>query len=187
MDSSNARRRVDALLVQLAATRKRVQDERDALAALDARLIALAEAQALAQHVAQQIQTRAHVSIAKIVTKCLAIFDEPYTFRILFDRKRGKTEARLVFERDGMEVDPLTASGGGVVDVAAFALRIACLVLARPQLRRVLILDEPFRFVSPEYRHKVRELLISLATDMGIQFLIVTHDPQLRAGKIIEL
>ncbi len=173
------RKAVDKMVAKLAATGERVRTERTSYDALEARVAVLEEAQTLAQAVAQQIQTIAHKRIAEIVTSCLAIFEEPYVFRIHFDRKRGKTDARLVFERDGLEVDPLTASGGGVVDVAAFALRVACLVMRKPSLRRLLVLDEPFKFVSVEYRPRVRRMLEKLATDLHIQIVMVTHDPRL--------
>jgi len=188
MDLQSWRKRVDKELARLDSVRNRCSDEKRALAVVDAHLAALEEAQVLAQEVAQRIQSKAHAQIADIVTKCLeAVFDEPYTFHILFERKRGRTEAKLTFKRDGTECDPLTASGGGVVDVAAFALRVACLMLARPALHRVLILDEPFRFVSPDLRYRVRHLLETLTVEMGVQVVMVTHDPQLRAGKLIRL
>ena len=151
----------------------------------------LAEAegcQKILQAVAQTIQEQVHNRIAAVVSRCLtAVFSEPYAFRITFEQKRGRTEARLSFVRGGIEVDPLTAAGGGVVDVAAFALRLAALMLSRPVKRRLLVLDEPFRFVSAEYRPKVRELLAELATEMGVQFVLVTHMPELYGDKVVEL
>jgi len=168
--------------------RDKIREERQTLRDVEERSNAVEEAQELAQQVAAQLQHQAHSRIADIVSKCLeAVFEEPYTFRIHFERKRGRTEAKLVFERDGLEVDPLSASGGGVVDIAAFALRLSCLLLSRPPLRRLLVLDEPFRFVSVDLRHRVRALLETLAADMGVQIVMVTHDPQLRAGTVITL
>lgn len=182
------RKKVDRKLAELAAARTIVRNEIAANALLDERLAAVIEAQGLAQQVAQQVQNLAHAQISQIVTRCLeAVFDNPYRFEIKFERKRGRTEARLIFERGGLEVDPLTASGGGVVDVAAFALRVACLVLSRPALRRVLILDEPFRFVSADLRGRVRQLLEALTREMSVQIVMVTHDPQLRAGTLVDL
>ena len=146
------------------------------------------EGQRIAQIVASTIQQQAHKKVAKVVSRCLeAVFNEPYEFRIVFEQKRGKTQARLVFTRDGMDIDPMTASGGGVVDVAAFALRLSCLLLNKPPLRKVLVLDEPFRFVSEEYRPAVKELLMKLAKEMRIQFIIVTHMKELETGMIIRL
>jgi len=146
------------------------------------------EAQELAQHVAQVIQQKAHDQIARVVSRCLsAVFDEPYEFRIHFERKRGRTEARLTFDRDGMEVDPMTASGGGVVDIASFALRLSCLILNKPPLRRAMVMDEPFRFVSEEFRDRVKALLETLSEEMKTQFVMVTHINELKMGKVIEI
>lgn len=148
----------------------------------------LADCQELAQVVAQGIQQQAHSMIARVVSKCLsAIFDEPYVFQILFERKRNKTEARLVFERDGMEIDPITSSGGGVLDVAAFALRLAAVVLTKPRCRKIIIMDEPFRFVSQEYRFKIRQLLLDLAKEYDFQFIMVTHIRELVCGTNVDL
>ena len=146
------------------------------------------QAQQFLQNVAKAVQEVAHDRISSVVSKCLAlVFDEPYEMRIHFERKRGKTEARLYFVREGIEVDPLSATGGGVVDVAAFALRLACLALAKPKLRRILVLDEPFRFVSAEYRDRIRDMVTALAKEMDVQFILVTHIDELKTGKIVEL
>lgn len=146
-------------------------------------------AQQLVQVVAEQVQQQAHRQVASVVTRCLkAVFGEDsYEFQIIFERKRGRTEARLLFTRDGLEVEPLEAAGGGVVDVAAFALRLACLMLSMPRKRKLLVLDEPFRFVSQEYRPRVRELLLTLSKEMEVQILLVTHAEELVCGKVIEL
>jgi DNA repair exonuclease SbcCD ATPase subunit len=138
--------------------------------------------------VAETIQEEAHDRIAGVVTRCLAaVFDDPYEFHIRFERARGRTEARLVFVREGREVNPTDASGGGVVDVAAFALRLSCLMLARPACRRVVVLDEPFKFVSADRRANVRAMLEGLAVDLGVQFIMVTHIEALECGTIIRL
>lgn len=138
---------------------------------------------------AQEVESNAHKRVATLVSRCLAeVFtDDAYELQVAFVEKRGKTEAELRFHRNGVEVDPLSASGGGVVDVAAFALRIVALALTTPPLRRTIVLDEPFRFVSREYRSTVRDLVQTLAEELDIQFIIVTHDPKLMIGNVIEL
>lgn len=179
---------VDQKLSRLSLVRDKIKDEREALRSVEERADAVEKAQDLAQQVAAQIQNQAHARIADVVSKCLeTVFDNPYTFHIRFDKKRGRTEAKLVFERDGLEMDPLSAAGGGVVNVAAFGLRLACLLLSRPSLRRVLVLDEPFRFVSVDLRHRVKALLEAIAAETGVQIVMVTHDPQLCAGTVISL
>lgn len=179
---------VSELHTTLGQANATVRCEKVELRLVSKRLAACWEAQQLTQQVAQLCQNHAHKQIAQIVSKALeAVFDSPYVFRIIFDRKRGKTEARLVFERDGLEVDPMHQAGGGVIDVAAFALRVAALILSRPKLRKVLVLDEPFKYVSKEYRPRVRQLLESLSKDLHIQIIMVTHDPMLQAGTVIDL
>jgi len=151
-------------------------------------LEATEEAQFILQFVGQHIQEQVHQQIAGVVSRCLeAVFDEPYEFEIRFEKKRNRTEARLVFVRDGVEFNPMDAAGGGVIDVAAFALRLACLMLRRPPARRVLILDEPFRFVSATYRPAIKQLLETLAEELNMQFIMVTHIPELVIGRVIEL
>lgn len=183
------KRRAVRASVNWAAARKAVKTERAALRTSKQRLGNRIEAQKILQAAAQQIQQQAHQRISAVVEKCLrAVFGEAaYGFRIDFERKRGRTEARMVFVRGKLEVDPLSAAGGGMIDVAAFALRAACLVLTRPPLRRVLILDESFKYVSEEYRSRVADMLTTLSAELGVQVIQVTHAPELQAGKIIQI
>ena len=115
------------------------------------------------------------------------VFEESYKFKINFERKRGKTEAVFVFIKDGQELDAASSIGGGVIDLASFALRLSCLILARPQRRRVMILDEPFRFVSRNHRGRLKSMLEILSTELKVQFILVTHDKELMIGKVYDL
>lgn len=165
-----------------------VEEERHAADGAEKRAVDVLSARRLLQAVAVSVQQSAHRQIGSVVSRCLeAVFDDPYEFRVDFVEKRGKTEAELRFDRGGMVVDPMSASGGGVVDVAAFAARLACLVLSRPPRRRLLVLDEPFRFVSRNLRPRIRRLIETLAEEMKVQFVLVTHDPQLVVGKVEEM
>lgn len=148
------------------------------------------KARAILQQVAQTVQERAHRQIQAVVSRCLAaVFENPYAFKIKFEKKRGRTEAVPVFARDGHEYAPTDGVGGGVLDVAAFGLRIAEVLMQRPAGRRLLILDEPFKFPSLRkgYRERVRDLLLALSTELDFQIVIVTHDPTFEVGKVISL
>lgn len=178
------------LSVEHATTRARLKEERVQRRLAAERLEHINEAQTIVQNVAQTIQQQAHDRIAAVVSRCLSsVFgEEAYEFKIHFERKRGRTEARLVFVREGHELSPRSGSGGGCVDVAAFALRLACLLLTRPSPRRLLVLDEPFKFVhSPLYRERVRIMLETLAEEMDFQFLIATGVPEYECGTVINL
>lgn len=150
---------------------------------------ATAQAQAVVQGVAQAVQQQAHTQIAAIVTRCLAaVFPNPYKFHIAFERKRGKTEAQLQFidQNDNTITDPLNEVGGGVIDVAAFGLRLAALVLASKPRRRLLLLDEPFANLSAEYRPVVAELIEELSHELGVQIILVTHYEEFHKGKVVK-
>jgi len=168
---------------------KTLEFEKRALEEAELTLQRTQNAQEIIQLVAQAVQQQAHEKISSVVTRCLkAVFgDEAYEFKIEFERKRGRTEAKLLFTRQGLAVDPLTASGGGVVDVAAFALRVACLMLHRPRLSKFICLDEPFRFVSLDYQPQVRSMLEQLARDLKLQIVFVSHNENLATGQIIEV
>lgn len=165
------------------------QAERDALEHAQTRLADAEQAQAIIQKIAQQIQHAAHAQIAGLVTRCIrAVYDEPYKFRIEFEMKRGKTEARFVFlDQDNNEIDPLTASGGGLVDIAAFALRLSAIMLSKPRVRRLMILDEPFKWVSAKYRPALCSLLQQLEKELKVEIFMVTHLHELRMGNHIRL
>ncbi len=191
MNLIKTRKKVDALLLDLRVAKKTCKEEKRKLAEAKEYLGFIEEAQQAAQLVAKEIQQLAHKKIANVVSRCLEtvfVGDDVYGFKIRFDRKRGRTEALLILTKNGHEVeDPLNADSGGVVDVAAFALRTSCIVLAKPNLRKFLAMDEPFKFVSAEYRSNVRMLLEGLSKDFKFQYLMVTHEPAYHVGKVIEL
>jgi len=190
MNLTEVREKVDELLSDLRVVERRCVDERQKLVAGEDSLIYIEEAQQAAQYVAEQVQQRAHKQIAGVVSRCLeTVFDDDnYGFKVRFDKKRGRTEAILILTKDEHEVeDPLNGDSGAVCEMAGFALRLSCLVLAKPRLRKLLILDEPFKSMSAEYWENTRLLLEGLSKDFGIQIIMVTHNPKLQTGKVIEL
>lgn len=180
-------RNMQVKLAQYRHAAQVVRDERLAQVAAERRAEAATEAQAIVQEVACEVQQRVHERIAGLVTHCLkSVFgSEGYEFKLVIEEKRGKTECRPVFLRDGQEVHPLRGAGGGAADVAAFALRLVCLLMSRPRKRRLLVLDEPFRFLSAEYIDAARQLLEELSAKMDVQFVIVTHCEELKTGKVV--
>lgn len=189
MDLQSYKRRLAKAASQYSAAKDICHKERSELVKSENYLTHSIEAQQILQKVAQKIQQTAHDRIANVVTHCLAsVFGEgAYQFKIHFERKRGKTEARLTFIRDGHEIAPRSGSGGGVLDVASFALRLACLMLNKPSPRRVLVLDEPLKNLSAIYRPAASKLIQTLADELDFQFIIVTHCEEYKVGKVIDL
>lgn len=182
------RKAADAALARHAAAKAGHKRAIHSVAQAEAEYSHADEARQIIQAIAETVQEEAHKRIAGVVSQCLAtVFAQPYEFHIRFRQARGRTEAELVFVRDGKDINPIDASGGGVVDVAAFALRLSSLMLSRPARRRVMILDEPFRFVSQNYRANVRAMMEELSRDLGVQFIMVTHIAELQCGTVIDL
>jgi len=191
MNLEKKRKEINSLTCDKHLAEMSVENETALLSRTNKHLVNAESAQVIAQHVAQTVQQQAHTRISKIVSRCLeTVFDGPenYGFKIRFDRKRGRTEAVLVLTEDGNEIEDIfDGQSGGIVDVASFALRLACILLAKPKLRKIVFLDEPFKFVSEKYLDNVRLMLDGLAEDFGFQFVMVTHISALQTGKVIEL
>lgn len=148
------------------------------------------QVQSILQKAAKHIQDQVHKQLSLIVTKCLkAVFPNPYTFEIRFETKRGKTEARMVFIKNGHEHSARSGIGGSVLEVAAFALQLGCLMIQEPAKRRFLQMDEPFKAVSSrqDNKERVSDLLVSLSKELDFQFLTATHDPVFQVGKVVEI
>lgn len=143
------------------------------------------KARVVIQEIAQTTQQELEFHISNLVTLALDIVfpDENINFVTRFVQRRNKTECDLLFEEKGNEYHPLDGSGYGAVDVAAFALRLALWTLDPSS--EVIILDEPFRDVSPDLQVKVGEMLKTLSDKIGIQIIMVSHaeDVNIQADK----
>lgn len=184
--------RLDALRAQvnrkqgeLSSARQRHTSVVAALEQHKEKLTATLEAQTILTEVAKSVQTEVRTVVESIVSQCLsAVFGaSAYRFEIEFTTRRSRSEADFWLVRDDLKLAPTGLVGGGVVDVVSFALRLAALILSKTA-RRIIIADEPFKFVSQEYRPKVREMLQMLSDDLGVQFIYVTHVPEYAIGHV---
>jgi ABC-type uncharacterized transport system YnjBCD ATPase subunit len=181
------RQQTDQLLADYRHAKQSLKEEKIAKLKIDDQLEHIEKAQKILQEIAQQVQQQAHLKIVNIVSKCLATVGFEYTFRIDFVQRRGKTEAELVFVKDGHDVDPMDAAGGAPLQIAAFGLRLTAILLSKPRKRKVLIMDEPFKDLHESVRSKIPPMLMTLAKELGFQFLMVTNDSRLKTGKVVEI
>jgi DNA repair exonuclease SbcCD ATPase subunit len=132
------------------------------------------KARAVIQSVAEETQKKIEHRVSDLVSMALeAVFPDPYKFVLEFKTARNKTECDVWFEKHGERVHPFDASGGGVIDIASLASRIAFFSLS--PTNPIFAFDEPTRNVSYHYRELVAELLRLLSDDFDLQFLITTH------------
>lgn len=187
--------RLKQLFLQSKGMKKQIENNliqnKTTLDNLNNRIKLLEQAQAFLQKVAQDTQSQLKFQIEDIVNLALeTCFPNEYEFQLQFNIARGKTDAELVFlsQKTGRPIDPMNASGGGVVDLTAFALRIASYALEQG-VDNVIILDEPFRFISRDLQARAGEILKSLSTKLGLQIVMVTHIGQMIdvADKVFEV
>lgn len=134
----------------------------------------------IVKEVGLKTQQTLQFHISNTVSMALSsVFDDAYEMVVEFVQRRGKTECDLLFGRGDNQVNPLSASGGGAVDVASFALRVASWSMQLPRTRNVLLLDEPFKNVSEGLLPKASELLKQVSEQLGLQIIMVTHSDTL--------
>ncbi len=121
-------------------------------------------------------------TIKSIVSEGLRsiFFDLDLSFDANVEVRRGYVNVDLVLRdgdpsRGGYEGPPLEGFGGGPVSVASLILRI--LMLRRLKKAPVMLLDETLSMVSEDYIENTGLFLKRLAESMGVDILLVTHNP----------
>lgn len=158
--------RKDAILSRLKAASAREESLVQRKAAIESLTLAV-------QKAARDTQDQLRVRIEDVVQTALdAVFPGMYTFRTEFVPRRGRTELDMWLDKDGTRMDPLDSNGGGVVDVLSLSLRICCLTMSGNA--RVLLLDEPFKFIRGRARQRLGDMLSRLSRRLGIQVIMVS-------------
>jgi len=136
------------------------------------------------QQVSKLTQQQLEIHISELVSLALeAVFLNPYKMVLKFETRRNRSEADLLLQdENGNLLSPMDSVGGGVVDVASFALRIALFSLKRPKPRAVMIMDEPLKFLSKDLQGRASTMIGELSKKLGIQFLLITHEEGLTIG-----
>lgn len=145
------------------------------------------QAREVIREVGLKTQNQLQYHISDITSLALeAVFDDPYELVAEFVQRRNKTECDLFFVRDGNRMHPLTATGVGAVDVAAFALRIASFSMQTPRSRNVMLLDEPFKHLKGrESNLRVLEMIKQISKKLNFQIIMIS-DERIPREDIIE-
>jgi len=128
-------------------------------------------------------QERVREFVEDVVSSALAsTYGEDYGFRLTLERKRGQAEARPEITVGDDAFSPREEVGGGVLDVASLAMRLALWALAEPRPAPVFLLDEPSKFLSADLQPRFGDMLRELADSLGVQFIVVTHSPSVASA-----
>ena len=151
------------------------------------------KAHLILQTTAKKTQQQLEYSISELVTLSQqAVFKDPYALRLIYEMKRNKTEAQLLFERDGNQIKPLEESGYGPVDIANFTLRASLWSIRKHSLDNVLILDEPFKNINDNTRQLHRnaaKMLSKISKQLNLQLILTSQIPEINeiADKVFEV
>lgn len=148
------------------------------------------KARSVIQIVAENTQKSIEYHVSNLVTMALSsVFPDPYEFSLRFVQRRNKTEADLIFSKGKNETDDiLNTGGGGVADVASFALKVSLWSIKKN--RPVFFLDETFKFLhNPAYQEKASEMIKEVSRKLGLQIIIISDQQNIlkEADKVIEI
>ena len=148
------------------------------------------EAVVLLQQAADGMQSLIKDSLTSLCSAALkdVFYDKDITFGVSFTPQKNTTILEMYIEEGGVRYDPLESRGHGIADLICFALRVSILCL-QPNLRKVIILDEPFKQISEEYRDRAIEFVKKVSEQTGIQIILVTHIAELarNADKVFKV
>lgn len=133
------------------------------------------------------LKTQAQLSynISEITTMALdAVLDDPYDLELEFVERRNKTECDIFFTRRDIKINPYDG-GGGPIDIASFALRVASWTMGNPKLRNTLILDEPFKHLKGEKANRqMLEMVKEVSKKLNLQIIMVSDERVSRAATV---
>jgi DNA repair exonuclease SbcCD ATPase subunit len=180
LELTQIRRRLEQEKGSFSMLRKKLHVFNDEISELEKKKQDIELARVLIREVGFKTQEQLQYHISDITSLALsAVFEDPYELKVSFVQRRDKMECDLTFTRAGVELDPLNSSGYGAVDVASLALRVASWSMQRPRRRNTIILDEPLKYLSEDMQVFAGKMIKELSDKLGIQFIIVTHEPLL--------
>ena len=177
MELEEIAEKLNRKVVQRETSKKLLEDRMNRLEEIKNETEVILKSQALLQDVAREVQSKLSMKIDSIVNLGLATCFPEYTFQLRYVPARGKTEVEFVVLLGEDEVDPKLQNGGGLIDLLTFCLRVAIYTISNTD--SVILLDEPFKYVSKGLRDKTAELLHTLSERLNLQFIEVTHVDEL--------
>ena len=134
------------------------------------------KARIIIQEVAKLTQNNLKVRISNLVTTALLAVDKDWPeFEMLIETRRNQSEVDFNFIEKGKIHRIPEASG--VVDITSMALRISMWSLNKN--RATFIFDEPFKHLSKDRSQAASKMLKMLCNKLGIQIIMVSHDPEI--------
>jgi DNA repair exonuclease SbcCD ATPase subunit len=115
-----------------------------------------------------------------MVTEALKVFEgRDYKFVTDIVVKGARTECNLLVQEGDQEpYVPKDDTGGGLLDVTSYALRIVLYKMENPKKRPIMLLDEPGKWTGALIG-KFGSMIKEISSKLGIQIIMATHDEEL--------
>lgn len=174
---------VDSLNGKISFIKESVEKNSNMISNLDKNKLQYTKAVELLTLVQKLTREKTCHEFETIVTYALQyIFNKNYEFKLEFG-KRGnlpELEFKIITEECKESIGICDASGGGIVDIAALALRLVLMEISKN--KGVLVLDECLKHLSAEYRPAAYEFLKTINTKLNKQIIFVTHADEFIQG-----
>lgn len=106
-----------------------------------------------------------------------AVIPNASEFSVKFVERRNKLECDFLLNGDP---DIEESFSGGEMDICAFILRCAFIFLKKS--RRLIVLDEPMKNISPNYQERASEMIQTIIDRMKLQIIMVNNMPNLNTS-----
>jgi DNA repair exonuclease SbcCD ATPase subunit len=147
---------------------------------LDKAIASLSKARNIVSKTGVLAQQEIKEVIEELVTQALqSVFGVEYSFEVDNQIQRNKPETNLYVVIEGYRHSLKEDLGGGVLDLAAFCLRVVLWAINSPRTSTVVVLDEPFKALDKVRLEKAGLMIKKLSEMLGLQFIIITHEDQL--------
>jgi hypothetical protein len=147
-----------------------LQEKQETYAMID--ILAKQAKQATQESVAEELSDIASEALYTVFAQKFEQEKEDVFFDLRFT-ETGGCEVFFVDEEDN-EFPVLGSRGFGLVDVVCASLRTSFLLFQ--DSRKLVVHDEPMRFVSKAYHKATQELFKLFAEEFGIQYIILTNE-----------
>lgn len=150
-------------------------NEEKHLAGIKARKLVVLAAQNTLSNIEEYLGKTVNLGLQAVITNASE-------FSVKFVERRNKLECDFLLNGDP---DIEESFSGGEMDICAFILRCAFIFLKKS--RRLIVLDEPMKNISPNYQEKASEMIQTIINRMKLQIIMVNNMPNLNtaANKII--
>jgi len=159
----------DLLTRQLESVEKEIEAAR-------ARALQKERAREVVDRVLLLTQSEVGKFVEDVVSLALStVYGDKYSFELEFGVRRNQPEVIPWILKDGDRFSPREEVGGGVLDVASLAARLALWALTNPRTSPVFILDEPGRFLSQDKQRAFGQMLKAMSENLNIQIIMISH------------